>query len=211
MKTISEVSKLAHVSVRTLHYYCEKGILKASYVSESGYRYYSEMDIRKLHQIVIFKELGLSLKEITHIMTDNQFDEDKVFLTQKQMLILKRNKLNNIIEQLDSNGSYEDLCFEEQQWELVWDDIYSSQGIVQADVLTPVKDFVNVLKEKKAEHILDLGCGTGRNTIYLAQQGFKVTATDISEKGLEITSKKAKKLGFDITTTRHDMRNIPFK
>lgn len=45
VKTVSEVSKLAHVSVRTLHYYDEKGILTPSHVSETGYRYYSNQDI----------------------------------------------------------------------------------------------------------------------------------------------------------------------
>lgn len=211
MKSVSEVSKIAHVSIRTLHHYDEKSILKPSHVSETGYRYYSSDDIEKLKLITVFKELGLSLKEINSIMNNKDYDEKKVIETQKQMLILKRNRLNYLIKQLDENNKYTDLCFEEHQWELVWDEIYASQGIVQSGVLEPVKNFVDMLKENRVEHVLDLGCGTGRNTVYMAQKGLRVTATDISEKGLDLTYKKAKKLGCDIKTSRHDMRNMPFK
>jgi len=211
MKTVKEVSKLTHVTIRTLHYYDEKGVLKPSHVSETGYRYYSESDIRKLNVINIFKELGLSLADIKRIVTEDQFDEKRVMETQKQMLILKRNRLNYLIGQLDSNNAYDQLNFEEDQWELVWDEIYSKQGVVQSQVLPPVKDFADLLSENNIKNVLDLGCGTGRNTIYLAQRGFKVTATDISKTGLSMTKKKAQKLGYEIKTTCHDMRNMPFK
>lgn len=211
MKSVSEVSKLAHVSVRTLHYYDEKEILKPSHISETGYRYYNDHALMKLKSISIFKELGLSLKEIKRILDDEDFDEVKVIETQKQMLILKRNRLNHLIEQLSTNSQYLDLVIDEQQWELIWDEIYSRQGIVQSDVLQPVIDFVDQLKENGLKNVLDLGCGTGRNTIYMANRGLKITATDISEKGLDITRKKAEKLGYDIKTSRHDMRSMPFK
>lgn len=211
MKSVSEVSKLTQVSVRTLHYYDEKGILIPSYVSDTGYRYYSDEDINKLRLISVFKELGLTLNEINQIMRDNDYDEKKVIETQRQMLVLKRDRLNHIIEQLSENNQYQDLSFEEHRWELVWDEIYSTQGVVQSDVLEPVKNFVDVLKKNGLKNILDLGCGTGRNTIYMCNRGLQVTATDISEKGLDMTIKKAKRLGYDIKTTRHDMRNMPFK
>jgi len=112
MKSVSQVSKLAHVSVRTLHYYDEKGILTPSYVSETGYRYYSNEDINKLKLITVFKELGLTLKEITQIVNDKDYDETKVIETQRQMLVLKRDRLNHLIEELSENNYYKDLSFE---------------------------------------------------------------------------------------------------
>lgn len=83
--------------------------------------------------------------------------------------------------------------------------------MVQSEVLEPVKDFVDSLKKNKLKNILDLGCGTGRNTIYMCNRGLQVTATDISEKGLDVTAKKAKRLGYDVKISRHDMRNMPFR
>lgn len=209
MRSVKEVSKLTHFTVRSLHYYDEINLLKPSHVTEKGYRFYSEEDLRKLHQVKIFKEIGLSLKEIKTIMTDRDFDEKKVIETQKHLLILKRQRLDYLINQLDAHTSYDEINFEEDQWELVWDEIYHQQGKVQLDVLETVKDFVSQLKP--ASHVLDLGCGTGRNTMYLLSQGLKVTASDISEKGLDLTKKQALKFGYDLKTVCHDMRDMPYK
>ncbi|WP_240843318.1 MerR family transcriptional regulator [Acidaminobacter sp. JC074] len=143
MKSVSEVSKLAQVSVRTLHYYDEKGILTPSHFSEAGYRYYSNEDINKLKLITIFKELGLTLNEIRKIMTDKDYDEAKVIETQRQMLVLKRDRLNHLIEELTENNQYQTISVEENRWELIWDEIYATQGVVQSEVLEPVKDFVD--------------------------------------------------------------------
>lgn len=97
-------------------------------------------------------------------------------------------------------------------WEQEWDKIYKEQGEVQSDVLPTVKIAVDIFKRNKCKNIMDLGCGTGRHSIYLAQSGFKVYATDISEHGLKITQSKAKKLNLDnIEFKQHDMRDIPFE
>jgi ubiquinone/menaquinone biosynthesis C-methylase UbiE len=50
----------------------------------------------------------------------------------------------------------------------------------------------------------------GRHSIFLAEMGFDVTATDISVKGVEETRRKAAELGLKIKTACHDMRDIPF-
>lgn len=98
------------------------------------------------------------------------------------------------------------------KWEKEWDKIYKEQGEVQFDILPTVKVAVDIFKKNKCNSIMDLGCGTGRHTIYLAEHGFKVHATDISEHGLEITKAKAKKLNLNnIEFKQHDMRCIPFE
>lgn len=96
-------------------------------------------------------------------------------------------------------------------WEQEWDKIYKEQGEIQFDVLPTVRVAVDIFKRNECNNIMDLGCGTGRHTIYLAEHGFKVHATDISEHGLEITKTKAKKLNLNnIEFKQHDMRDIPF-
>lgn len=97
------------------------------------------------------------------------------------------------------------------KWEQEWDRIYKDQGEVQFDVLPTVIVAADVFKKYGCKTIMDLGCGTGRHSIYLAKQGFKVYATDISETGLKITKSKAEKLNLsNIEVKRHDMRDIPF-
>ena len=98
------------------------------------------------------------------------------------------------------------------KWEQEWDKIYKEQGEVQFDVLPTVKVAADVFEKNNCMNIMDLGCGTGRHSIYLAQLGFKVYATDISQKGLEITKSKAEKLKLsNIEFKQHDMRSIPFE
>ena len=64
MKTVKEVSRLTGVSVRTLHHYDAIGLLKPTRVTEAGYRLYDGDALVRLHMILVYRELGLSLKEI---------------------------------------------------------------------------------------------------------------------------------------------------
>lgn len=96
-------------------------------------------------------------------------------------------------------------------WEFVWNDIYENQGEVQRDILPTVEMIADLFQKENVKTVLDLGCGMGRHSVYLAKRGFSVTATDISPKGIEITAQKAQLQGLNIITVCHDFRNIPFK
>ena len=77
MKTVRQVSELTGISVRTLHYYDEIGLFRPSEVTESGYRLYDEDALETLQQILFFKELDFSLKDIKWIMTSPNYDKKK--------------------------------------------------------------------------------------------------------------------------------------
>lgn len=98
MKTVKEVSELSGVSIRTLRYYDEIDLLKPAKVTEAGYRLYDENSLKKLRQIMLLRELEVSLSEIKGIMKDYESDNRKILETQKMMLEMKRNRLNGIIE-----------------------------------------------------------------------------------------------------------------
>ena len=68
-----------------------------------------------------------------------------------------------------------------------WEKIYSEQGRVQMEILDSVINAAALFQNKELKKILDLGCGTGRNTLYLAKKGFEVHACDISETGISLT------------------------
>lgn len=70
-----------------------------------------------------------------------------------------------------------------------WEKIYVEQGRVQVEILDSVVEAAELFSANKCRSILDLGCGTGRNTLYLVDRGFDVHACDISESGVEITKK----------------------
>ena len=64
MKSISQIAKETGISVRTLQYYDEIGLLKPARLSESGYRMYNESSLGTLQQILTLKELDFSLKTL---------------------------------------------------------------------------------------------------------------------------------------------------
>ncbi len=92
-----------------------------------------------------------------------------------------------------------------------WENIYRERGDLKFKVLPKIVGASRLFREKGYEKILDLGCGTGKHSIYLARKKFQLYATDISPTGLKIVREKAKSLRLNnIHLKQHDMRSIPF-
>lgn len=98
MRTVKQVSDLTGISVRMLHYYDEIGLLKPSAVSEAGYRFYDDEALVILQQILFFKELDMPLKEVKEIISSPNFDKIQALENQKKLLIIKRDRLNDLLE-----------------------------------------------------------------------------------------------------------------
>lgn len=101
MKTISQVARLTGVSIRTLQYYDEIGLLKPSELTTAGYRMYDDNALQILQQILFFKELGFPLKEIKEILEKPDFDRIAAFKKQKELFLLKRDRLDRLIQLLE--------------------------------------------------------------------------------------------------------------
>ena len=102
MKTVKEVSDLTGISVRTLHYYDEIGLFKPTEVSDAGYRLYDDKALAKLQQILIFRELDLPLADIRIMMDHPDVDYTSILERQRELLILKRERLDRIISSIDN-------------------------------------------------------------------------------------------------------------
>jgi DNA-binding transcriptional MerR regulator len=74
MFTIKQLSSLAGITPRTLHYYDEIGLLKPSVVGDNGYRYYGEDSVLRLQQIMLYREMNVSLERIKNLMGRREFD-----------------------------------------------------------------------------------------------------------------------------------------
>lgn len=94
---ISEVAKLSGVTVRTLHYYDEIGLLKPSDITEAGYRVYSNKDLETLQQILFFRELDFPLNEIKEIMTNPNYNKNEALNKHKEFLMEKRKRIDGLI------------------------------------------------------------------------------------------------------------------
>ena len=100
---INEFAKLTGVSVRTLHYYDEIELLKPAYIDEySGYRYYDEDSLFRMQEILFYRELDFSLKSIKEILTSPNYDKNEALKEQKEMLIIKKERLERLISAIDS-------------------------------------------------------------------------------------------------------------
>ena len=97
MKTVNEMSKLAGVSVRTLHHYDTIGLLKPTQVTEAGYRLYDDAALERLSMILVFRELGLSLRQIGDILHAPDFDRNRVLETQIKLMQERVGKLQDRI------------------------------------------------------------------------------------------------------------------
>ena len=99
---IKEFSRFTGVSVRTLHYYDEIGLLKPAQVDRAtGYRYYDEQSLLRMQEILFYRELDFSLKSIEEILSSPNYDKTQALKEQKRLLILKKERLENLISAID--------------------------------------------------------------------------------------------------------------
>ena len=98
MKTVKDVSEITGVSIRTLRYYDEIGLLKPTELTEAGYRLYDNKALEKLQEIMFFRELEIPLADIKEMMDNPDYDREQALSVQKTLLEHKRNRLNGIIE-----------------------------------------------------------------------------------------------------------------
>jgi DNA-binding transcriptional MerR regulator len=101
MFTVKKLSKLAGISIRTLHYYDQIGLLKPARGGANSFRYYSEGDLLRLQQILFFRELDFSLDQIREIMGCPEFDVVEVLKTHRTALLERSKRLTSLIDTVD--------------------------------------------------------------------------------------------------------------
>ncbi len=100
--TVSEFARMTGVSVRTLHHYDAIGLLKPDFVdAQTGYRYYTQAALARMQEILFYRELEFSLKAIREILAAPQYNKREALIQQKQLLLLKKQRLERIIAALE--------------------------------------------------------------------------------------------------------------
>ncbi|MDQ0340782.1 DNA-binding transcriptional MerR regulator [Caldalkalibacillus uzonensis] len=99
--SVKEVADLVGISVRTLHYYDEIGLLTPEETTPSGYRLYSDDNLETLQQILFFKELGFPLKQIKEIISSPSFNRLEALQQHRKMLLEKRSRIDRMINTID--------------------------------------------------------------------------------------------------------------
>ncbi len=117
---IKEFAELTGVSVRTLHYYDEIGLLKPSFVDEqNGYRFYDEASLERMQEILFYRELDFPLKSIAEILASPNYDKQKALAEQKRLLTIKKDRLERLIAALEQaeKGEITMSAFDNSEYE----------------------------------------------------------------------------------------------
>ncbi len=199
-----EFAKKANVSIRTIRYYDKQELLKPSYVSEAGYRFYTDADFVRLQKILSLKYLGFSLEEIRAITINDDKDDIANSLTMQLSLIRKKISQMQIVEK----ALLETSEFLEKNETMDWSKILSLIHVttMERSLVEQYKDASNLairiglhqrytqnpltwfswlfqeMKLKGKEQILEIGCGDG--SLWKGQEipkGCQILLTDISE------------------------------
>ncbi len=124
---VKKFADLTGVSVRTLHYYDEIGLLKPEFIDEqNGYRFYGETSLARMQEILFYRELDFSLKTIKEIISYPEYNKKDALSGQKKLLILKKERLEKIIFAIESAEKGEKImdfsAFDKSEFEKVRED-----------------------------------------------------------------------------------------
>jgi len=205
--TAGEFAKKAGVTIRTIRFYDNKGLLKPSSVSEAGYRLYTDEDFAKLQRILTLKYLGFSLEDIFMSMMN---DRDSDYLKKSldvQMEIVK-NKISHML--LIEKSIHEAKKMIEENDQFDWSKIINIITVLnmEKDLVEQYKDSTNLnvrislhdrfgvnkqgwfnwifdkVNMSSMDKVLELGCGNGelwRNKENEIPKGAEIILSDISE------------------------------
>lgn len=135
MRTVKQVAELTGISSRTLQYYDEIGVFKPTEVTDSGYRLYDDESLKTLQQVLFFKELDFPLKDIKEIMRNPKFDKIEAFKKQKELIRVKRDRLDGLLNLLDKLEKGES-CMSFKEFDM--------------------SEYLQVLEQFKAENVEDI-------------------------------------------------------
>jgi DNA-binding transcriptional MerR regulator/quercetin dioxygenase-like cupin family protein len=99
--TVKEVAEMSGVSVRTLHFYDETGLLKPARVGVNGYRYYEEDQLLRLQQILFYRELGFELKQIREVLDRPEFENVSALQAHREVLEENISRTQTLLKTID--------------------------------------------------------------------------------------------------------------
>ena len=194
--TVSEIAKMAGVSLRTIRFYDAKGLLNPVSYSEAGYRYYNRESLVILQRILMLKYLGFSLQQIEEMLKNGSLgaeDMNQQLSEQKKMLQEKKQHLEQLITTIETleNSSGENrwnyllhllnlMTEEEKIAEQYVDDSNLKKRINIHAYSTSEQEWMNWVYERlnfqPGEKVLELGCGNGllwSRNVYALPEGLQ--------------------------------------
>lgn len=99
--TVKKLAKISGISIRTLRFYDEIGLLKPAYYGDNNYRYYEKEQLLMLQQILFYRELGFPLNDIQRIIKSDDFNKLDSLTSHKKILLQNLDQTKSLIKTLD--------------------------------------------------------------------------------------------------------------
>ena len=203
--TSGQFAKKAHVTLRTIRWYDNKNLLKPSFRTENGTRLYTDGDLAKLQQILLFKYLGFSLDDIRE-MTMTSTDEDFLLGSLEIQKKLVQERISELQDMHQALCDATDAIEKHQSMDQMLNLIHMTSA--DQSLKTQYQDATNVSARIRLHHdystnqqgwfpwlleqiqlkenmnILEIGCGNGalwKENLSVLPQNIHVTLSDISE------------------------------
>jgi MerR family transcriptional regulator, thiopeptide resistance regulator len=192
--TVKKLSELSGVTVRTLHYYEEEGLLKPAYYGSNGYRYYEEKELLQLQQILFFKELGFTIKQMKKVLGKNDFDQLSALYSHRKALSQEWEKIGQLLQTIDKtikhlkgkkkmkdkeifdgfNISLVKRAKEDQSY-------FAAEAIVGKSVRNPTKSIEDVEKRGKKfyENIVETAHSIFRDLVHCMEKGLTPSSPEV--------------------------------
>jgi DNA-binding transcriptional MerR regulator/predicted SAM-dependent methyltransferase len=210
---VTELAKISGVSVRTLRWYDEIGLLKPAYHGANNYRYYEEAQLLLLQQILFFRELGFNLNDIQKLLAQNDFDNVNALYAHRKVLEEDIARKNSLLVTIDKTIQHlrgkrimkcEELYFGFDKKidlpELLEGNkspALNGTGYVYYTISPVGEDFLRDIKDGPAagKNVIDIGAGYSNVPIEALKLGVsKYIANDISEEYLYLLVQRAKEV-----------------
>src|SRR3990167_11157036 len=95
--TVKKIAKISGISIRTLRFYDEIGLLKPAYYGDNNYRYYEDEQLLMLQQILFYRELNFPLNDIQRIISNDDFNKIDSLISHKQVLAQNLDRTKKLI------------------------------------------------------------------------------------------------------------------
>src|SRR5579872_3137276 len=99
--TVKQLAAMSGITVRTLHFYDETGLLKPAYHGANGYRFYEEPQLLTLQQILFYRELGFELKQIEEILGRADFERLSALQSHRKIMEANITRARTLMETID--------------------------------------------------------------------------------------------------------------
>lgn len=235
--TAGEFAKKAGVTIRTIRYYDDKGLLKPSSLSDTGYRLYTDSDFAKLQVILTLKYLGFSLEDIAVMVMTKDAESDCLKNSLELQLEAVRNKIKHM-ELIEKSIIEAKKVIETDgpDWNKIVDIIHVTN--MEKDLALQYKDSRNLkvridlhnkfsvnkygwfrwiydrMEPASNDKILEIGCGDGqlwRKCADKIPQNAEIILSDISEGMVNDTRENLKAVKANLEFDIVDCVNLPYK